>query len=377
MNLLVKNSFMLVCITLLLLSFTPHTNCQNMVYADNIPKEIITHRIKSKELRDFILEYDNKFSQYAPNGASTGIIVSYSTHDGLLEYTVSYMTDIGNKTGVIVCEPINGKEVSIHIPELRNQIALPRERSVELLKNSNPEQYEFHKLMQKEYEAKKKDYKYNRAGGFVEWKIIFDYRGNLLSRDTPESPLSFTPQAGGGNTVHADTIPKEIITHRIVNKKLRNFISKYDEIYNLYAQRTRYNSRGISVSCTIHSDSIVYDVVYVSNIGIGDYGIYGIILCEPINGKEVTMNVHDLHNQITLPRERSVELLKNSNPREYAYYENLKKKYGDLSNHLYYTTNSFPFGIIVFDKHTGKCLRKDVASDGNEGYQKRIRRLLR
>ena len=133
--------------------------------------------------------------------------------------------------------------------ELRKQIELPRERSVELLKNSNPEQYEFHKRMQKEYEREKKDYRYNSAGSFVEWKIAFDRQaGKYLSKETPELPLSFTSQAGSSNTVHTDTIPKEIITHRIVDKKLRNFISEYDEVYHLYAQRTRQNSSGICMS---------------------------------------------------------------------------------------------------------------------------------
>ena len=89
-----KNSFMPVCITLLLLSFIPHASSQSIVYADAIPKEFITHRIISQELRDFILEYDNKFSQYV--APSTGIIVSYRVLVTKFEYTVSYMTDIGN-----------------------------------------------------------------------------------------------------------------------------------------------------------------------------------------------------------------------------------------------------------------------------------------
>ena len=155
---------------------------------------------------------------------------------------------------------------------------------------------------------------------------------------------------------------------------MRNFISKYDKIYHLYAQRTGQNNRGINVSCTIHSDSIVYYIDYKSNIG-GVYN-YGIILCEPINNKDVTMNVANLSDHIVLPRERSVELLKNSNPRGYAYHLEMLKKNNGNSDYLLYMTSSFPFGIIVFDKHTGKVLRKD-AYDGNEGYQNRIRRLLR
>ena len=41
------------------------------------------------------------------------------------------------------------------------------------------------------------------------------------------------------------------------------------------------------------------------------------IVCEPINGKEVTMTVRDLWNDIRLLPARSNELLKDSNPEEY------------------------------------------------------------
>jgi len=81
-----SDNFLLVYITLLLLLlFTPNANSQNIAYANTIPKEFITHRIKCQELKNFILEYDNKFSKYID--PSTGIIVSYNPHGNLLEYT--------------------------------------------------------------------------------------------------------------------------------------------------------------------------------------------------------------------------------------------------------------------------------------------------
>jgi len=266
---------------------------------------------------------------------------------------------------------MNGREVSIHLPDLRNQIALPRERSVELLKNSNPKQYEFHKRMQKEYEGRRRDYRYNSPASFIEWKIIFDHTGKVLSKETPDLPLSFMPQANSQNMVYSDTISKGIITHKIVDRKLINFISEFDKKYLLYSQRTRYNNRGISLFCTIHSDSIVYYVSYMFDIGEGNYGI---IVCEPINGKEVTMNVFNLHNHITLPRERSVELLKRSNPSEYRWHKQKQREYANTgSNYIYYSHSSFPFWIITFDKHTGKVLSKYTPNrtKEDEKYQNR------
>lgn len=50
------------------------------------------------------------------------------------------------------------------------------------------------------------------------------------------------------------------------------------------------------------------------------------IVCEPVNGKEVTMTVRDLWNDIRLLPARSNELLKDSNPEEYRDNKELEKQ---------------------------------------------------
>ena len=58
---------------------------------------------------------------------------------------------------------------------------------------------------------------------------------------------------------------------------------------------------------------MLHDRLYTTNISYAG----PTIVCEPINGKEVTMTVRDFWNDIRLLPARSNELLKDSNPEEY------------------------------------------------------------
>ena len=97
-----------------------------------------------------------------------------------------------------------------------------------------------------------------------------------------------------------------IIEHETGNPDLKRLLKEFDD-------STEVRGEGLNLSCDIYSDSICYTIDYTTNISYAG----PTIVCEPVNGKEVTMTVRDLWNDIRLLPARSNELLKDSNPEEY------------------------------------------------------------
>lgn len=100
-----------------------------------------------------------------------------------------------------------------------------------------------------------------------------------------------------------------IIEHETGNPDLKRLLKEFDDTYD---DSTEVRGEGLNLSCDIYSDSICYTIVYKMNISHAG----PTIVCEPVNGKEVTMTVRDLWNDIRLLPARSNELLKDSNPEE-------------------------------------------------------------
>ena len=101
-----------------------------------------------------------------------------------------------------------------------------------------------------------------------------------------------------------------IIEHETGNPDLKRLLKEFDDTYD---DSTEVRGEGLNLSCDIYSDSICYTIDYTTNISYAG----PTIVCEPVNGKEVTMTVRDLWNDIRLLPARSNELLKDSNPEEY------------------------------------------------------------
>ena len=97
-----------------------------------------------------------------------------------------------------------------------------------------------------------------------------------------------------------------IIEHEIRNPDLKRLLKEFDDTYD---DSTEVRGEGLNLSCDI------YSIPYATRSNISYAG--PTIVCEPINGKEVTMTVRDLWNDIRLLPARSNELLKDSNPEEY------------------------------------------------------------
>ena len=111
-------------------------------------------------------------------------------------------------------------------------------------------------------------------------------------------------------TGQKETIDRKIIEHEIRNPDLKRLLKEFDDTYD---DSTEVRGEGLNLSCDIYSDSICYTIDYTTNISYAG----PTIVCEPVNGKEATMTVRDLWNDIRLLPARSNELLKDSNPEEY------------------------------------------------------------
>ena len=156
------------------------TNSEEIIY-----KEITTHKIVNKELISLIMKYDEMYSRFISDSTS-GITVFCKISDKTITYSVNYTSSIGGKSPILLCEPINGREVHIKLGELYKQIQLPLQRSVELLKNSHPKQYNDYKVGQKEAEKEGATHMIMVSGDFVSWSITFDkYTGKCLGKETP------------------------------------------------------------------------------------------------------------------------------------------------------------------------------------------------
>ena len=163
-----------------------------------------------------------------------------------------------------------------------------------------------------------------------------------------------------------ELIYKEVATHKITDKELINLIVEYDKMYSRFISDS---IRGITIFCRVSKKTITYSVGYTAGIG----GKFPMLLCEPINGREVSINLLDLYKQMQFPFMRSVELFQNSHPKQYEYYKLMQKETEkEGGTYVITPTNDFVQWEIVFDKYTGKCLKK-MTPDLTNRYQKQQR----
>ena len=161
-------------------------NSEEIIY-----KEITTHKIVNEELINLIVKYDEMYSRFISDSIS-GITIFCKVSDKTITYSVSYTVGIGSKLPILLCEPINGREVHIKLDELHKQVQLPFQCSVELLKNSNTKEYEYYKVMQKEAEKEGGTYIITVTNDFVHWSITFDkYTGKCLKKKTPDKTKQY------------------------------------------------------------------------------------------------------------------------------------------------------------------------------------------
>ena len=151
-------------------------------------REVATHKIVNKELIAMIVEYDRMYSPIISD-STLGITISCRVSKKTITYSVNYMAGFGGKSPILLCEPINGRDVHIYLGEMNKQVQLPHMHTVELLKNSNPSLYDDYKFRQKEIEKIEQGsfVVIDVISDFVHWSITFDkYTGKCLKKITPD-----------------------------------------------------------------------------------------------------------------------------------------------------------------------------------------------
>ena len=150
------------------------------------------------------------------------------------------------------------------------------------------------------------------------------------------------------DTGSSDTIIKKVITHQILNPELKQLLTEYNAIYKDHPE---VEGLGLCIYCRIYTDSIYYSIGY--SFGINN--ISGLIICEPIEGKDVSLIMMDLYHDFSLPSERSIEILKNSNPEEYMTHKENQKATrwvkGGFEELFTMVISDFPGWNVVFDRN--------------------------
>jgi hypothetical protein len=145
-----------------------------------------------------------------------------------------------------------------------------------------------------------------------------------------------------------ETIYKKVITHQILNPELKRLLSEYNAIYK---DAIDIEGLGLQISCKIYTDSIYYIIGYAFGIN----HIPGLIICEPVDGKDVSLIMADLFHHFSLPSEHSIEILKNSNPKEYLWHKENQKKTqwvnGKFESVVTSVISDFPEWHITFDRN--------------------------
>ena len=151
------------------------------------------------------------------------------------------------------------------------------------------------------------------------------------------------------DTGSLDTIYKEVITHKILNPELKRLLIEYNDTYK---DDPRVKGLGLYIHCYIHTDSILYIIGY--SFGI-NHILGGLIICEPIDGKDVFLIMKDLHPDFSLSSERSIEILKNSNPEEYLMHKEMQKSVslfkGKILKERAIVIFDYPEWHVIFDRN--------------------------
>lgn len=142
-------------------------------------------------------------------------------------------------------------------------------------------------------------------------------------------------------------IDEKVVMHKIVNPELKHLIIEYNDKYK---NDTIVRDLGLSISCKIFSDSIRYTIGYAH----GFSSFPGVILCEPVDNKDVYLMIWDVLHDVSLPLNRGIELLKDANPKSYRSNKELQKdtkwSNGSFEEMTEITFSDFPCWEVVFDK---------------------------
>jgi len=177
------NAMILVLITLVFYSFLNKTDSVKV-----IDKTLFEHKITNTVLKKHIERYDSIYGNYN-EAKDKAIRILYFKEGDTHCFSIGYLVNIPFTTTFILCEPINGKQVVLVMYDLVNYFKIPERKAVEILKESNPNEYEV-------YIKGITDTLWIDGGWhipepqiifshFVGWTVKFDRYGNFMSAETP------------------------------------------------------------------------------------------------------------------------------------------------------------------------------------------------
>ncbi len=107
------------------------------------------------------------------------------------------------------------------------------------------------------------------------------------------------------------TISKKYLLHTITNQTLKQYIEKFDSTFSDYPQ---VQGKGIGLMyTTLANDSISYTIGYANVIE----SEIPVILCEPIHGKPVYLDILPLAGDFSLAQRRAMEVRKEADTEAY------------------------------------------------------------
>lgn len=184
---------LLTPISILLLAgcLTTLVSCnRNQDAKDNdayLARNMLEYTILNESLKNELIQYDNRFKDFE-EAQNKGLTITLSeVFRDSIKYTITYSTGLNSGNPVILCEPIDGKPVILELAPLYGEFELPVKKAIELVKYSNPEEYEMHKSYIDNFEIVDGDTMRPRItvlSDFVNLILVYDRDYNLIRRDT-------------------------------------------------------------------------------------------------------------------------------------------------------------------------------------------------
>ena len=110
-------------------------------------------------------------------------------------------------------------------------------------------------------------------------------------------------------------IARNLLEHTIINENLKDELIRFNDRFKDYESA---KGRGLSISISqIFPDSIVYDIGYSAGL---NYEI-PVLMCEPIDGKPVILELSFLWDEFKLPKRKAIELKKHASLKEYQMHK--------------------------------------------------------
>ena len=151
-------------------------------------------------------------------------------------------------------------------------------------------------------------------------RLISDFKTGLLVLAAMIAVLSCNNKRPSKSRIAEDYPP----LHTIVNKELKDQLIRFNEQFK---DHPAAQGRGLEIDCNyIYADSIIYSISYAAGINSS----YPRLLCEPIDGKPVSLSFGCLFDEFRLDERKSIELLKDFTSNEYQIHKANMEEEGEV-----------------------------------------------